>query len=79
MEKSISNLEWFGKAKFHYIVKRESYEVYRCTSIAKYQDDVIETLIDRFKADKGVVRIFCNGIEIMVLNRIKVGGKAKYH
>ncbi|CAB4162120.1 hypothetical protein UFOVP778_29 [uncultured Caudovirales phage] len=79
MKKSISSLEWFGKAKFHYIVKRDSYEVYRCTSVMKDQNDVLETLIDRFKADSGVVRIFCNGIEIKVLNKLKMGRKPKYH
>lgn len=79
MKKSISSLEWFGKAKFQYIVKRDSYEVYRCTSVMKDQNDVLETLIDRFKADSGVVRIFCNGVEIKVLNRLKMGMKPKYH
>lgn len=68
---------WFGKPKYKYEVKRGAEILYRCTSVIKNQDDVIETLIDRFKADKCVVRIFCNGIEIMVLNRLKLGRKRK--
>ena len=79
MEKSISALEWFGKPKFHYIVKRDCRVVYRCTSIMKDQESVLNELIDLFKADKGVVNIFCNGEKIKVLNRLKIGRKPKYH
>jgi hypothetical protein len=82
MEKSISELvqpHFYGKPKFHYIVKRESYEVYRCTSVMKDQNEVLETLIDRYKADSGVIRIYCNGKEIKVLNQLKMGRKPKYH
>jgi hypothetical protein len=82
MEKSISELvqpHFYGKPKFHYVVKRESTIVYRCTSVMKDQEDVLSTLIDRFNADKGVIRIFCNEKEIKVLNRLKMGRKPKYH
>jgi hypothetical protein len=82
MEKSISEIvqpHFYGKPKFQYIVKRESYEVYRCTSVMKDQEDVLNTLIDRYKADSGVIRIYCNGNEIKVLNRLKLGRKPKYH
>jgi hypothetical protein len=82
MEKSISEIiqpHFYGKPKFHYVVKRESTIVYRCTSVMKDQKDVLNTLIDRFKADKGVIRIFCNEKEIKVLNRLKMGRKPKYH
>lgn len=79
MEKSTHRLEWFGKPKFHYVVKRESSEVYRCTSVAKYQDDVLNTLIERYKADKGVVHIYCNGEVVKVINQLKLGRKPKYH
>jgi len=81
MDKSISNLNqphFEGKPKFHYVVKRENYEVYRCTSVMKDQEFVLNTLIDRYKADKGVVRIFCNGEQLKVLNRLKMGRKKKY-
>ena len=81
MEKSINELEgpiWHGKKKFHYIVKRESYEVYRCTSVCSDQESILSTLIDRYKADSGVVRIFCNGEQVKVLNRLKLGRKRKY-
>jgi len=81
MDKSISEIEqphFYDKPKFNYIVKRNNYEVYRCTSVMKDQEYVLNTLIDRYKADKGVVRIFCNGEEIKVLNRLKLGRKKKY-
>jgi len=74
----ITSIQWYGKPKFHYIVKRESYEVYRCTSVLKDQESVLNTLIDRYKEDRGVVRIFCNGEQIKVLNRLKTGRKKKY-
>jgi len=74
----ITSIQWYGKDKFHYVVKRNAYVVYRCTSVSKYQDDVLNAIIDRYKADKGVVRIFRNGEEIMVLNRLKLGRKKKY-
>ena len=70
---------WYGKPKYKYEVKRGAEILYRCTSIAKYQDDVLETLIDRYKADKGVINIYCNGELIKVLNKLKMGRKPKYH
>lgn len=79
MEKLISSLEWFGKPKYKYEVKRGAEILYRCISIAKYQDDVLEELINRFKGEKSVIKIICNGEEKIVLNRLKVGRKAKYH
>jgi hypothetical protein len=71
MVKSVSELNFYGKPKFHYVVKRESYEVYRCTSVMKDQEDVLNTLIERFKDDKCVVHIFRNGEKIKVLNQLK--------
>ncbi len=79
MEKSISSLEWFGKPKYKYEIKRGAEILYRCTSVMKNQDDVLETLIDRYKADKGVINIYCNGELIKVLNKLKMGRKPKYH
>jgi len=81
MDKSISKVEqplFYGKPKFHYIVKRDSYEVYRCTSVCSDQESILSILIDRYKADSGVVRIFCNGEQVKVLNRLKLGRKRKY-
>ena len=75
----LQSYDWYGKKKYQYIVKRESYEVYRCTSVCSDQESILSTLIDRYKADKGVVRIFCNGEEIKVLNRLKLGRKRKYY
>lgn len=69
---------WYGKPKFHYVVKRESSIVYRCTSVCSDQESILSTLIDRFKADNGVVRIYRNGEQIKVLNRLKTGRKRKY-
>ena len=82
MEKSISELaepNFYGKPKFHYVVKRDCRLVYRCTSISKDQEYVLDTLIDMFKADKGVVHIFRNGERVKVINRLKIGRKPKYH
>jgi len=81
MDKSISKIEqpqFYDKPKFNYIVKRDAYVVYRCTSVLKDQESVLNTLIDRYKEDRGVVRIFRNGEEIIVLNRLKLGRKKKY-
>lgn len=69
---------WYGKPKFHYVVKRESSIVYRCTSVSSDQESILSALIDRFKADSGVVRIYRNGEQIKVLNRLKTGRKRKY-
>jgi predicted RecB family nuclease len=82
MEKSISELvipQFQGKPKFHYVVKRDCRLVYRCTSVMEDQDDVLNTLIDMFKADKGVVHIFRNGERVKVINQLKIGWKPKYH
>lgn len=70
---------WFGKPKYKYEIKRGAEILYRCTSVMKNQDDVLETLIDRYKADKGVINIYCNGELIKVLNKLKMGRKPKYH
>ena len=69
---------WYGKPKFHYVVKRESSIVYRCTSVSSDQESILSALIDRFKADSGVVRIYRNGEQIKVLNRLKTCRKRKY-
>lgn len=69
---------WYGKPKFHYVVKRESSIVYICTSVCSDQESILSVLIDRFKADSGVVRIYRNGEQIKVLNRLKTGRKRKY-
>jgi hypothetical protein len=62
---------WYGKTKFKYEVKRDCRLVYRCTSVSNDQEYVLDTLIDMFKADKGVVHIFRNGEKIKVLNQLK--------
>ena len=82
MEKSVSEVvipNFKGKPKFHYVVKRSCRLVYRCTSVMKDQDEVLNTLIERFKDDKGVVHIFCNGERVKVINQLKMGRKPKYH
>lgn len=70
---------WYGKPKYKYEVKRDCRLVYRCTSVMKNQDDVLEILTDRFKADSGIVHIYRNGELIKVLNKLKMGRKPKYH
>ena len=70
---------WYEKPKFHYVVKRCCRLVYRCTSVMVDQEEVLNTLIERFKDDKSVVHIFRNGEKIKVLNRLKIGRKPKYH
>jgi hypothetical protein len=37
----------------------------------KDQENVLNTLIERFKDDKGVVHIFRNGERVKVLNQLK--------
>lgn len=71
MVKSVSELNFYGKPKFHYVVKRCCRLVYRCTSVMKDQEYVLNTLIDRFKDDKSVVHIFRNGERVKVLNQLK--------
>jgi hypothetical protein len=61
-----------GKPKFHYVVKRSCRLVYRCTSVMKDQDEVLNTLIERFKDNKGVVHIFRNGERVKVINHLKI-------
>jgi hypothetical protein len=68
-----------GKPKFHYVVKRSGRLVYRCTSVMKDQEEVLNTLIERFKDDKGIVHIFRNGERVKVINQLKMGRKPKYH
>jgi len=76
MEKSINVLQWYGKPKFHYEVKWQCKVIYRCTSTAQYQEDVLDALIDRFRQEKGVVSIFRNGDKVAVLNRLKITFKS---
>ena len=79
MEKSISEIvqpHFYGKPKFHYVVKYQSRVLYRCTSVMKYQDEVLDALIDRFRQENGVVSIFRNGERVAVLNRLKRGLKS---
>ena len=78
MIKSVPRLQWYGKPKFHYVVKYENSEIYRCTSVAKYQEDVLEVLISRFKRENGLVSIFCNGSKVCVLKGLKIAFKSIY-
>ena len=70
---------WYGKPKFHYKVFKNNILFYSCTSIAKDQNEVLETLIERFNGGSMVYKIFCNGILIEKLNAKKPGRKSKYH
>ena len=63
----LHQLHFQGKPKFHYVVKISSRLVYRCTSVMKDQEEVLNTLIERFKDDKGVVHIFRNGERVKVI------------
>lgn len=79
MEKSISEIvqpHFHGKPKFHYVVKYQGRVLYRCTSVMKYQDEVLDAIIDRFRQENGIVSIFRNGERVAVLNRIKRGLKS---
>ena len=76
MEKSVPRLQWYGKPKFQYIVLVNCKEAYRCTSIAKNQTEVYETLIERFKSENNYVSIMCNGVIFCVINRSKIRFKS---
>ena len=55
------NTFWYGKPKFHYVVKKNSRLLYSCTSVMKDQDEVLNTLIERYKNDYEIIHIYCNG------------------
>lgn len=60
---------WYGNKKYHYVVKRGGHIVYRCTSVGDYQDQVLDTLIDRYGNDTKEVYIYRNTALLMVLNK----------
>lgn len=67
----IDTISWYGKKKYRYQVKRGSDVLYNCISTAKYQDDVLEVLVERYRGDKSTIRIICNGDTVALLNRQK--------
>lgn len=87
MEKSVKSVNayqtplWYGKPKYHYKVFKNNILFYSCTSIAKYQDDIIKAIIDRFKGDSSTYKIYRNGTLTEVVNKGvkgKAGRKKKY-
>lgn len=64
---------WYGKPKFHYKVLKNNMLYYSCVSTAKYQDEVLNELIRRFKGENKPYKIFCNGNLVEIVNRGKSG------
>jgi hypothetical protein len=53
--------KWYGKNKYHYTVKLHNHIIYRCTSTAKDQDEVLKQLIWRFESGDYTPIIHRNG------------------
>lgn len=82
MEKSINQLQtplWYGKPKYHYKIFKNNLLYYSCISVMKDQDEVMNTLVERFKGDRIPYKVFCNGTHIKTINGAKKGRKSKYH
>lgn len=87
MEKSVKSVNayqtplWYGKPKYHYKVFKNSFLFYSCTSVAKYQSDVLDSIRERFLGDSSVYKVYCNGTLVEVINKglkDKSGRKKKY-
>jgi len=85
MEKSVKSVNayqtpfWYGKPKYHYKVYKHNLLYYSCTSIMKDQEEVLQTIIERFKGDSKPYKIYRNGTLIEIVNKGKKGRKKAYH
>lgn len=82
MKKSINQLQerfWYGKPKYHYQVFHGRKLQYTCISVAKYQHEIIDCIVERFKGDRRPFKLFCNDTHIKTINEGKIGRKSKYH